>query len=121
MRRGRTETTPRVFGKLFELSSRRLGWTLETLAEKAGVELSELVSIETDRRFVPQPNTVAALARTLGYPAERLMEVSGISQGRSEPMNEATLRFAARCEPASELTNDERESYDDFAKALVVP
>lgn len=118
--RGRTETTPRVFGKFIQFSRRRLGWTVETLAEKAGVDLSELVSIEIDRRFVPHPTTVLALSRTLGYPLEPLMELSGVSREPNEPLNQAALRFAARCEPASQLTTDEREAYDEFVKVLSV-
>jgi len=112
-------STPRVFGKLIEFARRTHGWSVERLAEQANIDLAEVVNIESERDFIPQPRTVFQLACTLGYSTERLMEVAGLTKGRSEPMNEAAVRFAARSEPASQLTTEEREAYEQFVKVLV--
>src|SRR3990170_4870507 len=64
-------TAPRVFGKFVEFARRELGWSTERLAEEAKIDLAELVSIESDRDFIPQPRTVVQLAQTLGYSTER--------------------------------------------------
>ena len=112
-------TAPRVFGKLIEFARRDRGWSAERLAEEAKIDLAELVNIESDRDFIPQPRTVLQLAQRLGYSTERMMELAGLTTCRSEPINEAALRFAARSEPVSLLTTAEREAYHQFVKVLV--
>ena len=94
--RGTSTSTPRVFGKLIELTRRRLSWSAEQLAEAAGIDLAELVSIESDRDFIPQPQTVLQLAHKLRYRTERLMELTGLTTVRSGLLYEAAVQFAVR-------------------------
>ncbi len=54
--------------------------SLETLAERANVDLAELLRIETDETFVPGLRTVHQLASTLGLPAKKLMVLAGFLQ-----------------------------------------
>lgn len=111
--------TPRVFGKLIEFARRQRGWSAEQLASEAHVDLAEVVNIERERDFVPQARTVYQLAKRLGYSTERLLELAGLTVTRSEPLTEAAVRFAARSEPASQLTEIERDAFEQFVKVLV--
>lgn len=47
-----------AFGRFVQLMRRRQGLTLENLADGADVEITELVEIEEDFRYTPQPRTV---------------------------------------------------------------
>lgn len=107
----------RVFGHFIELARRKAGLSLEALAERADVDLSELVAVERDNAS-PEPRTVFQLSNALDLPLRGLQELAGFFEVRSQRLNQAALRFAARSEPTAQLTPDEREALDEFVKAL---
>jgi len=108
--------TSYVLGRLVELARRANQMSLEQLAEKADVDLVELVAIE--RGHAPAPRAVYQLARTLGFSPGRLMELSGLAEPRDSELGKAAVRFAARCEPVRRLTSAEREAFEEFVKVL---
>ena len=72
------EDNPRpAFGKLINLWRRKKGWRMEDLAEKANIDLAEIIEIERDMRYTPEPRTVYQLSRTLGLSNERMLQLSG--------------------------------------------
>src|SRR3972149_2314634 len=109
---------PKVFGRLIEYARRERGLSVEALANAANVELAEIVAIETEHDTVPQPRTVYQLAQVLKHPAPRLTELAGLAQPR-KVLSEAAVRFAARSEPMSKLSDDEKEAFEEFVKVLV--
>jgi transcriptional regulator with XRE-family HTH domain len=108
----------RIFGRLVEFARRQLGMSVEQLANAADIELSEIVEIEMHVEPIPRVRTVVQLAKALKIPEGRLMEVAGLATPRPE-ISHAALKFAARSEPTSKLTNNEREALDEFVKVLV--
>ena len=108
----------RVFGRLIEYARRMQGLSVEKLAEVADVDLAEIVDIETQDDVVPQVRTVFQLADVLKLPQGRLMQVAGLATPRPEVSN-AALKFAARSEPTSRLSPEEREAFEEFVKVLV--
>jgi len=106
-----------AFGRLIEFARREQGLSVERLAELAAIDLAALLEIENDEKVLPEVRTVYQLAQTLGLPANKLMELAGLAQPRPE-LRTAALRFAARSEPSSKLTPDEREVFDEFVKVL---
>ena len=109
---------PGVFGRFVEYARRAMGLSVEQLAEKADVDLAEVVEIETQHNVVPQLRTVYQLANALKLPAGKLAEVAGLATPRPE-ISHAALRFAARSEPTATLSQTEREAFEEFVKALV--
>jgi transcriptional regulator with XRE-family HTH domain len=107
-----------VFGRLIEYARRMQGLSVEKLAEVAEVDLAEIVDIETQDVLVPQVRTVFQLADVLKLPKERLMEVAGLATPRPE-VRSAALKFAARSEPTSGLSPEERVAFEEFVKVLV--
>lgn len=107
-----------VFGRFIEYARRARGLTVEELAQRADVDLAEVVGIEQDDHVSPTPRTVYKLAGVLQLPAGRLTEVAGLTQPRRD-IKEAALRFAARSEPTAQLTPVEREAFEEFVKVLV--
>src|SRR5579864_77586 len=72
------EEDPRpAFGKLINLWRRKKGLRMDQLAEKARVDLAELIEIERNIHYTPEPRTVYQLARTLGLSNERMLQLSG--------------------------------------------
>ena len=108
----------RIFGRLIEYARRAKGLSVEKLAEEAEVDLAEIVNIERQLDVVPLPRTVYQLAQVLGLPSAMLTEVAGLTRARNE-VSLAALKFAARSEPMSTLTNAEREAFEEFVKVLV--
>lgn len=111
--------SPRVFGLLVEYARRTLRLTVEDLARKADVDLADLVAIEQDGGAMPDSTTVCRLAETLNLPADKLMELVGLSESRDERLSVAVLRFAARSETNARLTKEEQEAFEEFVKVLV--
>lgn len=109
----------RIFGKLIEVARRKSQWSQEELAKAADIDLAEVVNIERDLDFQPQPRTVYQLAQCFGYQPARLLELSGLTTSRTAPLQMAAIQFAARSEPTSQLTPEEREAYEQFVKVLV--
>lgn len=109
---------PRVLGRLIEFARRAKGLSLEELAQRADVDLAELVSVERDEGPAPTPRTVYQLAHTLGLSVGKLLELSGLAEPRDEILSKAALRFAARSEPTTQLSRDEREAFEEFVKVL---
>lgn len=107
-----------VFGRLIEYARRAKNLSVEELADRADVDLAEVVDIERHEDAVPAPRTVYQLATVLELPAGMLAEVAGLAKARGA-VSEAALRFAARSEPTATLSKAEREALEEFVKVLV--
>lgn len=106
-----------AFARFLDLARRWRSLSLESLAERGNVDLSELVEI-IEEHAQPSPRTVYQLSQVLEIPNETLMELAGLIQPREE-VAEAAVRFAARSEPTVELSKDERDALEEFVKVLV--
>lgn len=106
-----------AFGRLIEYARRNQGLTVEKLAERADVDLAAILEIETDDKAVPEVRTIYQLAQALRLPQAKLMELAGLATPKPE-ISRAALKFAARSEPTSKLTRDEREAFEEFVKVL---
>lgn len=107
-----------AFAQLIEYGRRKAGLSIEALAEKAKVDLEELVEIERANAS-PSPRTLHQLASLLNLPAEPLAEVAGLVHSRDNKLEEAVYRFAARSEPNASLSEEEEEAYAAFVEALL--
>lgn len=108
----------RVFGRLIEYARRKKSMSLEQLADRANIDLADIVEIELNDMVAPDVRTVFQLASILDLPSARLMEVAGLASPRPEVSN-AALKFAARSEPTAKLSREEREALEEFVKVLV--
>lgn len=114
------ESTRRVaFARFIELYRRKMRLTIEQLAEKADVDVSQLIEIEEGECISAELRTVFNLAKVFQFPIERLMELSGLAQVRDRHLTEATIRFAARSESMSVLSQQEEEALQEYLKVLV--
>jgi len=112
------EATKAAFVRLLQLARRERRLTLEALADKADVDLAELVKVETDESFKPTPRTVHQLAAFLKLPAKKLMVLAGLLQVKDFGLQQASVRFAARSEPVEDLTPEEHAAFEEYVKFL---
>lgn len=108
-----------VFGRFVEFARRKQQLTVAELADRADVDLGDLVAIEQDPDSKPQVMTVHRLATYLGLPPKPLMELAGLMEAKSGSIGSAALRFAAQSETTAELNPQEHLAFDEFVKAIV--
>lgn len=109
--------SPRALSLFIELARRKRGLSLEALAAEAGLELVELVAIESWHR-VPSKQAVARLARVLSVASEKLVQLAGLAQREDPELLRAEALFSARLEPTTALEDFEEEAYAEFSEAL---
>lgn len=107
-----------AFGRLINLWRRQRGIKLDQLAERAHVDLAELITIERDVRYIPEPRTVYQLAITLGVPTAGMLQLSGNVIARDSHLGEEAVRFAARADSVEKLSADEHQALEEFVKYL---
>ena len=58
------------------------------------------------------------LAQFLKVSHEKLLTLAGLAQAKDAQFNAAAVRFAAMSEPIRELTPEEQEAFEEFARFL---
>jgi transcriptional regulator with XRE-family HTH domain len=107
-----------AFGRLINLWRRKKGLHMDALAEKAKIDVGELLEIERNLYYTPEPRTVYQLAKTLGLPSDRMLELSGNLTVRDTSLGQEAVRFAARSESVEKLSKDEQRALEEFVKFL---
>ncbi|MGD9657028.1 MAG: helix-turn-helix transcriptional regulator [Methylocystis sp.] len=107
-----------AFGSLVETMRRRRGLTVEKLAECINMDASDVMRIERDAHFRPEPRAVYRLAETFDLPHKALQQLSGNTVARPGLQDQA-LRFAARSgESPQKLSQDEQRALEEFIAYL---
>lgn len=112
------EETRIAFGKFVNLMRRRRGLSLERLADVADLDASELLVIEDNVHYVPEPRTVYKLAQTFDVSQRRLMQLAGLSAANDVGLRQEAVRFAARSEALQKLTPEEASALEAFVAVL---
>lgn len=115
------EETRIAFGKFVNLMRRRRGYSMEQLAEAADLDASELLVIEGDVHYVPEPRTVFKLAQIFEVPQRRLMQLAGLAVANDAGLRQEAIRFAARSESVQKLTLEENSALEAFVAVLSEP
>lgn len=113
-----SESPNPAFGLLINLWRRKKGLRIDALAEAARIDVAELIEIERNLNYVPEPRTVYQLAKTLQLPSERMLELSGNLVVRDSSVEQQAVRFAARSESVEKLSKDEQRALEEFVKFL---
>jgi transcriptional regulator with XRE-family HTH domain len=113
-----TDSPNPAFGLLINLWRRNKGLRIEVLAEKARIDAAELIEIERNLNYVPEPRTVYQLAKTLDLPGERMLELSGNLMVRDSSLGQEAVRFAARSDSVERLSKEEQRALEEFVKFL---
>lgn len=104
--------------RFVQLARLTLRLNKEQFASKTQIPLKELVCIEDDDQYTPTLRTVHMLAQFLKVSHVKLLTLAGLAQARDAQFNDAAVRFAAKSEPIRQLTREEQEAFDEFARFL---
>jgi HTH-type transcriptional regulator, competence development regulator len=107
-----------AFGRLINLSRRNKGFRIDELADKARIDVAELIEIEHNIHYTPEPRTVFQLAKTFGFSPEKMLQLSGNVTVRDTSLGQEAVRFAARSESVEKLSRDEQRALEEFVKFL---
>jgi hypothetical protein len=107
-----------AFGRFVKLMRGQLQISIEGLAEKTSLDTEELLSIEDNPDYQPEPRTVYQLSRVFGVPQQRLMQLAGLATLNDDTLREEAVRFAARSEPMAQLTTEQRSALETFVAFL---
>jgi transcriptional regulator with XRE-family HTH domain len=107
-----------AFGRFVNLMRRQRGYSMERLAEEAELDASELLVIEGDVHYIPEPRTVYRLAQTFHVSQQRLMQLAGLSAANDSSLSQEAVRFAARSESVQKLSREESTALDAFIAVL---
>ncbi|HMS20050.1 helix-turn-helix transcriptional regulator [uncultured Sphingorhabdus sp.] len=107
-----------AFGKFVNLMRRQQGYSIEKLADEADLDASEVLVIEDDVHYLPEPRTVYKLAQIFKVPQGKLMELAGLVVANDDDLRREAVRFAARSESMERLTSAESEALAAFVAVL---
>jgi transcriptional regulator with XRE-family HTH domain len=107
-----------AFGRFINLMRRQRGFSMERLAEEAELDASELLVIESDVHYIPEPRTVYRLAQTFSVSQQRLMQLAGLSAANDSGLSREAVKFAARSESIQKLSREENAALDAFIAVL---
>lgn len=107
-----------AFGRFVNLMRRGRGWSIEQLAESADIEVGEIMSIEDDAHYFPEPRTVYQMANIFSVSQGRLMELSGLSKPKDVTFVEEAVRYAALSESIEALSDLEQAALDGLISVL---
>lgn len=107
-----------AFQVTLENLRRAKGLTVEQLAKKTGIDHDEILAMERNDGYRPQPYTLHILSKFYDIPDERLAALAGAFREIPEDIKKSAARYAAQSESFAKLTKQERKALDDFVKAL---
>ena len=107
-----------TFGRFVHLSRRRLKFSREALAEKAGIALAELRNIEEDAGYKPAPRTICQLAGIFKVDQEKLMALSGLTQPENTARVEEAAPHIARSDSPEDLNDQELTLLEEMVSEL---
>lgn len=107
-----------VFGRFVNLMRRGRGWPIEKLADKADIEVGEIMSIEEDAHYFPELRTVYQIANVFSVSQERLIALSGLTKPKDIQFVSEAVRYAARSESIEALNDAEQAALDGLISVL---
>lgn len=106
------------FGRLVQLLRYDRNLSIEKLAEDADVELADLIETEADPHHKPEPRTVYMLAGFFDLPSVNLEQIAGLTPVKDARLVEEGVRFAARSESISTLSDEQRAALEAYVAVL---
>jgi transcriptional regulator with XRE-family HTH domain len=120
-RGGINESARLSLAKFLELSRRQMRVSLEALAEKAGVDLAELTSLEHGKSPVRNPQILLRIAAALNIKAEPLLELAGLLPTADGRLARIAVQFSARLESVKPLDPQEELALRWFKEQAFAP
>ena len=103
-----------VFHLFIQMLRRSKKLPIEELASKTDIDRDELVTMERNPGYRPNPMTLHRLCGFYGIPEGKMLILAGAVRRVPEDVKEYASRFAAQSESFAGLTREERRALDEF-------
>jgi len=107
-----------ALSRFVTLMRRKEGISIEALADKADIEVGELLAIEKDAHHAPEVRTIYKLAMVFGVSQKKLMGLSGLTRPKDVSYVDQAVRYAARSESIELLSAEEQAALDGLISIL---
>jgi transcriptional regulator with XRE-family HTH domain len=97
-----------AFARLVELMRRELKQSVEELAVRASVDVTDVLALELGRPM-PKREVIERLAEVFGVDREPLLQLAGFVPTSSEQLSRLAALFSARLEPNEPLKPQEEQ------------
>lgn len=108
-----------AFGVFVQLLRRDRNLTIDQLASVVQISTKELISIERDPHFIPDPRTVNRISEYFRLPDRSLLNLANLTTSHNDRLRDAAEKFAATSSIAIELSREERAALTEFVHFLV--
>jgi len=112
------EASRLALGRFINLMRRNQGLSIEALAEKADIEIGELLSLENNAAHLPDVRTLYQLSEVFGVSQEKLMGLSGLTHANDGDYVEEAVRYAAKSASVEVLSEDEHAILNGLISVL---
>ncbi|UWQ57292.1 helix-turn-helix domain-containing protein [Leisingera caerulea] len=113
-----SEASRLALGRFINLMRRDHGLSIEALAEKADIEIGDLLCLENNAAHLPDVRTLYQLSEVFGVSQEKLMGLSGLTHAIDDDYVEEAVRYAAKSASVEVLTEDERAILNGLISVL---
>ncbi|MHB8390257.1 MAG: helix-turn-helix domain-containing protein [Acidobacteriaceae bacterium] len=96
----------------------KAGLSIAELAERAQVTEDELRQVEHDPHYTARPRLIYQLSEYFTVSLSTLSQMSGATHSVNRQLYNTAVKYAARSDDVSTLTNEEREALDTFVAML---
>lgn len=107
-----------AFHRVVQMLRRSRGLTIDSLAERTGIDRTELAALERNPAYRPSPLTLHRLSQFFGVPDRKLAVLAGAIRDVPAELREQAARFAGQSDSFSKLTKEEQRALDDFVTFL---
>lgn len=107
-----------AFGTLVAMLRRDRMLSIEDLANAARISAADLLNIEVDPRYVPNPRVVHQLAHYFKIPQRSLLKLANVTVVHNDRLRDAAVRFAASSSQVMKLSREERAALTEFVQFL---
>ena len=102
-----SEASRLALGRFINLMRRSQGLSIEALAEKADIDIGDLLSLEKNAAHLPDMRTLYQLSEVFGVSQKKLMGLSGLTHANGGDYVEEAVRYAAQSASMEILSEDE--------------
>jgi transcriptional regulator with XRE-family HTH domain len=107
-----------TFGTLIYFLRHSKRWSRSQLASKADIDENVLDNIENITEYTPEPRAVLQLAKLLGFPSRKMLEVAGLIITHDVKLRDHAVRFAASGKDFHKLSTGQKKILEEFVKYL---
>ncbi len=115
---GGTDVVRYAFAELMRGLRRQRGLKVSELADELDVDEDELISIEHDVGYKPDPLTIFRVSKLFKIPQHQLAMLVGAINDIPVGVREHASAFAAKSDSFAKLSDEEKQALDEFVRYL---